>query len=106
DPAHRVPVYTHFVAVTTNPPPAHLEADQLSRQAAFFLFAQRLAADEVALVELHDPGEVGFERRDRRVDFVAVQSHLAFEAQSIARAEPAGFDAELLTCIENAVPDS
>src|SRR5712692_3519512 len=67
----------------------HLEADELPAR-TFLLFAiENVAAHEVALVELHDPGEVGLERRGRVIDVVPVERHLRFQAQRVSRAESA-----------------
>ena len=60
------------------------------RARPFCLLArEHVAADEVALVELHDPAEVGLERGGGVVDVVAVERHLRLEAQRVARAEAA-----------------
>ena len=52
-----------------------------------FCSRERLAADEVALVELHDPAEAGLERRGRLVELVPVERQRRLEAQRVARAE-------------------
>ena len=67
---------------------------------------KRRPADEIALVQFHDPAEVGFERGDGGMDFVAVQSHRGLQAQCVASAEPARLDAELVAGGENLVPDA
>ena len=65
----------------------------LRRTPSSFCFCERLAPDEVALVELADPAEVGFEERVLFVDLVAVERHRGFEPQRVARGESAGQDA-------------
>ena len=76
------------------PRPRISNPTSLRGDAAFLLLDQRVAAHEVALVELDDPAQVGFERRNGGVDFVAVERHLGFQAQRVARAQAAGLDAE------------
>ena len=73
---------------------------------ALLLLEQRVAADEIALVELDDPAEVGFERRNRGVDLVAVERHFGFQAQRVARAQAAGLDAEFRAGVHHLVPDA
>ncbi len=70
------------------------------------LFGERTAAQKVAFVELDHPSQVGFIGRNGRVDLVAVEGHLRFQAQRVSRAQAAGLDAELLACIENPIPDT
>ena len=53
---------------------------------------ERVAPDEVALVELHDPAEARLERRRRLVDVVAVEREARLEPERVARAEAARLD--------------
>ena len=71
-----------------------------------FCLSQRVAAHEIALVELHDPAEVGFQRRDGGVDFVAVKRHFGFQTQRVARAQSARLDAEFLAGLQDFVPQA
>src|SRR6478735_5629112 len=65
-----------------------LEADQAASDTALLLHAQRLEAEERrALVELHDPAEVGLERGDGIVDLVAVEGVAHLEPERVAGAE-------------------
>src|SRR5262245_10843035 len=58
------------VAVPSHAAPGHLEADEFASEAVFLDVDERLLAEEVGLVELHDPGEPGFERIRGLVDVV------------------------------------
>ena len=44
------------------PRPRISKPTSLRVRPCFFCFEQRLAADEIALIEFDDPAEVGFER--------------------------------------------
>src|SRR5262249_22129630 len=83
----------------------HLQADESPRQTGRFCFLERRAADEVAFIHFGIAIETGFPDVDLVADFVAVQGHLRFEAQSVARTEAASNDAELLAGFEDFVPD-
>ena len=48
---------------------------------------QGVAADEGALVELHDPAQTGFQGMDGVIDLVAVEGHLALQAEGVAAAQ-------------------
>ncbi len=78
------------VAVAGDAAVRHLEPDEPARHARGLLRRERLAAEEVALVHLHDPAEVRLERGDGVVDVVAVERHLRLETQRVPRAEAAG----------------
>src|SRR5436305_1173091 len=78
------------VAVAADPAVDHLEADQLPPRPLRLLALQDVAAVEVALIQLDDPGQIRFQRRGGVVDVVAVERHPGFEAQRVARAEAAG----------------
>src|ERR1041385_8979114 len=73
----------------------HLESDQFPARSLDLFALQHVAAVEVSLFELHDPAEVRLERRGGVIDVVAVERHLRFETQRVARAEAARFRAEL-----------
>src|SRR5688500_2281725 len=68
----------------------HLEADQLAFGTGRLDRLQRGAADEIALLELHDAAHVRLERIRVTPELVAVQRHPRLEAQGVTRAEPAG----------------
>ncbi len=76
------------VLIAGDAPVDHLESDQQSRHARATLLQEDVAADEIALVELADPGEVRLQDRGRVVDVVAVERHFGFEPQRVARCEP------------------
>ncbi len=48
----------------------------------------------------------GLEGRDGRMDLVAIERHPCFQAQCVARAQAARFDAEFLAGVENVVPNA
>ena len=58
------------------------------------LRAQRVAADEVGAVQLHDPAEARLERRGLVVEVVAVERQPRLEAQRVARAQAHGLAAD------------
>src|SRR3954469_20856730 len=71
---HLAAVVVRGEAVARDAAALEAEPDEPAGDAARLLRAQRLDADERgALVELHDPAEVGLERRDGIVDLVAVE---------------------------------
>src|SRR5436305_7962455 len=82
-----------LIAVAADSAIDHLESDELPARPFRLLALQDVAAVKVALVDFHDPPEVGFERRGGLVDVVAVERHLRFQAQRVARAEAARFRA-------------
>ena len=73
------------------------QADEFARGAAGLLRSQGAAADEIAILRFPGdrPAEPRFQRRRGFVHVVAVQIHARFEAQRVARAEPAGSDTRL-----------
>src|SRR5258705_3586798 len=87
--AARRAVVVHRVAVPREAALAHRETDEAARETALLLRDERIAADEVALVQLHEPGESRLEGRRGVVDVVAVERHPHLEAQGVARAEAA-----------------
>ena len=64
-----------IVAVARDAAVEHFEADDLAADAVGLLLAQDAGADEVVLLPADDPAQVGFERRRRLVDVVAVEAH-------------------------------
>src|SRR5436190_1780583 len=92
-PARGRAVQVYFIAIPANASAAHFKTSQLAFDAFSLLPGQRLSPDERALVHFDDPGEIGLERRDGRVDFVAVERHLRLETQRVASAQAAGLDA-------------
>jgi hypothetical protein len=83
----------------------HLEADHLARGARGLAREQRLAADEVALLELDRPAEPGLERVGGLVDLVAVEREARLEPERVAGAEPDGLDAGRLAEAQELAPD-
>src|SRR5207244_9715683 len=104
-PSGRRAIDTNFVTIPRDTPPAHFKADQLTADALLLLTQQRFPSDEFALVELHDPAQVRLERRNGRVNLVAVQGHFGFQAQRVPRAQTARLDSELPAGFEDFVPD-
>src|SRR5690242_16550019 len=87
-------VVEHRIAAAGEAAPLELEADQPASDAAELLDLERLdALERRALVELHDPAEVGLERRDGIVDLVAVEGVAHLEAERVAGAEADGLGA-------------
>ena len=72
--------------------------------AGLLLLRQHIAAREIALFQLADPSETGFQRRRRFVDFMPVEAHAGFQAQRIARSQPAGHQPEWLTALQQITP--
>src|SRR3990172_7789483 len=87
-----------------DPTSDHFKADQLSANPLCLLPGQHLTADEVSLLRLHDPAEIGLEDRMPVVDVVAVEGHLCLEAQRVARAEPARLQARWGARVHQGVP--
>src|SRR6185436_12630186 len=85
-PSRRYAVQEDLVSVPSDAAAAHLESHQLAANAVFLLLEQHVAPDKLTLIELHDPAQVGLQRRNRGVDLVPVERHLGFQAQRIARA--------------------
>src|SRR5262249_21951671 len=106
DPAGGRAIEIHFVAIASDAAAAHFESNELALDAGFFLLDERITPVEVALIEFDDPTEAGFERRDRRVDFVAVERHRRFQTQRVARAQSAGLDAEFGACAHHQIPNA
>src|SRR3954462_7133555 len=72
----------------------HFEAGELAFGAAPGTHGfERIAADEVALVELGVAVQAGFEDVDLVGDLVAIERHGGFEAQRVARTQATGEDA-------------
>ena len=70
----------------------HFEARQFSLRPFGLLTLEDVASHEIAFFELDDPGEVGFQRGGGVIDVVAIERHLRFEAERVARAEAARRD--------------
>src|SRR5581483_4156086 len=94
------------IAVAPDPALDHLEADQLAFHALGLLRGQPLAPDEIAFVEFHDPPEVGFVCRRGVVNLVAVERHLRFEPERVARRQTAGQHPVRTPGFEYFVPDA
>ena len=82
----------------------HLESDELFDDAFQFSFEQAVAPDEI-LVQIAGPAQAGFNRRGVCVNFVAVQRHLGFKSQTVARAQANRFHALIFPRLENRVPN-
>src|SRR5690606_5047553 len=93
------------VALAGDPAPAHLEADELAREAGRLDGDEGLLADEVALVELHRPAEPRLERVRGLVDVVAVERQPRLEPERVARGEPGGLQAVVATGLEEGAPE-
>src|SRR5258706_8038160 len=78
------------VAMAADAAVDHLEPDELAAEPLGLFALQDVAAVKVALVELYDPGQVGFQWGGRGVDVIAVQGHLRLQPQRVARTEAAG----------------
>src|ERR1043165_778908 len=83
----------NVLAVARNAALRDLEADELAAHAFFFLPGERVAPRKVALAELGNPAEVGFQKRRLFGDLVAVERHACFEAERVARCQTCGQDA-------------
>src|SRR5579872_2764512 len=75
DGAHLALAIQHSVAVTRDQSRIHRESSQDAIDALLFLFYERIAAQKIAFIDFADPREVGFPRRCRIVDFMAVERH-------------------------------
>src|SRR6266404_8964446 len=82
------------VAVARNTALDHLQADERARRPRGLGAFQSGAADEVALFHFAVAIQSRFPNIDFVADLVPVKRHLGFQAQRVARAEPAGKDAE------------
>src|SRR3982751_6142825 len=63
----------HRIAMAREAALSHREADEAARETTLLLRDERVAADEVALAELDEPGESRLEGSRRVVDVVAVE---------------------------------
>ncbi len=86
-------------------PVRDLEAGDLPAQALGELFFEDGLPQEIALLELADPLQVGFEDRGLVADVVAVEHELGLEAKGVAGAEPDGHDAAVRALLQDGVPD-
>ncbi len=82
----------------------HLDGRQTERDAGFPLGQQRLATNELRLVQIDENRETGFKRRMGGREVGAIERVTHFKAQGIACAEAARLDAILGTALEDAVP--
>src|ERR1043165_2347348 len=99
----------NVLAVARNAALRDLEADELAAHAFFFLPGERVAPRKVALAELGNPAEVGFQKRRLFGDLVAVERHACFEAERVARCQTCGQDAfgrAVAARVENLVPET
>src|SRR5262245_8549774 len=71
----------------------HFKTDELALQSFFFLSGEAIAPNEIALVQFANPAKVGFEHGRRAVNVVAVERHLGFEPERVARRQAAGQNA-------------
>src|SRR5437868_1531060 len=85
--ATRLVAVEHGITVAGDVAIAQREADEFFLDAGRLLLVERRAADELSLLELHEPVEIRLERRDRVVDVVAVERHSHLETQRVAGAE-------------------
>ena len=83
----------------------HLEADEPPRGAGRAHLLDRVLADEVTLLRLHDPSEAGLERVRRLVDVVAVERVRHLEAERIAGAEADRRDTIMAARVEQRIPE-
>src|SRR5690606_34811293 len=81
-----------------------LEADDRAVDAFLALGEQRVAPDEIALLQLHDPAQPGLQRVDRLGDLIAIEWHARFQPQRIACTEADGLDAVLGARLHDRVP--
>ncbi|MNV81239.1 hypothetical protein D3C71_1748920 [compost metagenome] len=61
----------------------HFDADQPARNALILLGFQRVPADEVALIQLHEEADARLQRRDVLRQLLPVQRQLCLEAERI-----------------------
>ena len=100
-----VPADEHRVTVAPDALIEHLEADKLARQPRLFLLREDVAPEKWGLFQFADPAKSRFPRRGGLVNFMAVEAHACFEAQSIARAEAAGNHAGGFSSLHQIVPE-
>src|SRR5947209_18320022 len=81
------------------------EAHQGALHATLALLEESRAPQEVALAELHHPGEPRLERRRALVDLVAIERHRRLEPQRVAGAEARRHQAVRRAGGEPAPPD-
>ena len=92
----------HRIAVTREGAIGDREAHELLRDSGRLLCFECRLPDKVTLLHLHEPLEIGFQRRDGVVDVVAVEGHPHLEAERVAAAESGGGDVAVL---HEGVPD-
>src|SRR5690606_1712772 len=94
----------HRVAGSREPTLQEPEPHEPSEDARFLLAPQRVASDEVALVDLRDPAEARLEHRVLLVEGVPVERITHLQAQAVARAEPRRTEALRATRLEERPP--
>ena len=99
------PSERHVVAGARDRVVDHLEPDELPRRPRLLDGFERVAPDEVSLLELDDPPRAGLERVRASVELVAVERHPGLEPQRIARAEPAGTQPGVAPAVSNRLPN-
>src|SRR5439155_11788717 len=103
--ADRAPVSRDGISVPRDRAVRHLEADEPPRDAGRAHLLDRVLADEVTLLRLHDPSEAGLERVRRLVDVVAVERVRHLEAERIAGAEADRRDTIMAARVEQRIPE-
>src|ERR1700680_3468846 len=91
--------------LASDSPALDREAHQGASNALLALLEERRASQEVALAELHHPGEPRLERRRALVDLVAIERHGRLEPQRVAGAEARRHQAVRRAGGEQAPPD-
>src|SRR5262249_18781409 len=99
-------VYEYRVVVAGDAFIGHFETDELARQSFFFLLKEAITPYEIAFVQFANPAQVRFKHGCRAVNVVAIERHLGFEPESVARRQAAGQNAVWLARFENLVPDA
>src|ERR1035438_7122593 len=96
----------HLVAVARNAAIHRLQANQRALDAFVLGALQRRAAGEVAFLHLEEALQAGFPHIDRVGNLMPVERQPAFQAKRVARAQPAGNNAELLARFHHLVPNA
>ena len=91
-------------AIAGNEALLHLEPGQDAAYSALLLASQRVAAQEIALIELADPSEVRFPDGSCVVQFVTVKAHTGLEPQGVAGAEATRDKSVSLAGLQQIVP--
>src|SRR5690348_980439 len=83
----------------------HLETDQPAAWALGLDFQERLATDELALLELDGPAETRFVGVDGLVHVVAPEAKRGLKPRRVARAQARGQDTLAGAALEDGVPN-